>query len=83
MRQLATNKSLNDKHAEKIEELNVTIKAARERQYEQLDGVRQAQIMREQEVAQTLKEYGKSVVSAIDQTTFIARELRRNHGENQ
>ena len=81
MRQLASNKADVKAHAEELATLNETIKTDRGNQYEQLDGVRQAQIAREQEVAQTLKEYGKSVVIAIDQTTVIAQELRRHRGE--
>jgi len=81
MRQLATNKTDAEAHAVKLAELNETIKAERENQYTQLDTIRQAQITREQEIARTLKEYGKSVVIALDQTTYLAKELRRDHGE--
>jgi hypothetical protein len=49
----------------------------REAHFQRLDGVRQAQISREQEVARTLDEYGRSVVIAIDQTSFLANEIRR------
>jgi dihydroxyacetone kinase-like predicted kinase len=81
IRQLTNNKTQTEAHAAEIKELNGIIKTERERQYEQLDGVRQVQIIREQEIARTLKEYGKSVVVALDQTTLIAQELRRRRGE--
>lgn len=51
-------------------------KADRETHYKQLDAVRQAQINREAEVAQTLDEYGRSVVTAVEQTASLAKELR-------
>lgn len=83
LRQLGSNKALTDSHTAKIAEMHETIKEERENQYAQLDAVRQAQITREQEVAQTLKEYGKSVVIALDQTTFIAKELGRDRGKSE
>jgi hypothetical protein len=46
---------------------------------DKLDGVRESQISREQEISRTLEEYGRSTVVAVDQTTFLAKELRRIH----
>jgi dihydroxyacetone kinase-like predicted kinase len=83
MRQLALNKIESTAHDAEIKALNETIKTERENQYKTLDGVREAQIAREREVAQTLKEYGQSVVIAVDQTAIIAQELRRSRGEEQ
>jgi len=83
IRQLAANKAEAAAHDTEIKALNETIKKEREDQYKTLDGVRETQIAREKEVAQTLKEYGKSVVIAIDQTAIIAQELRRRRGEEQ
>jgi hypothetical protein len=51
-------------------------RADRELHYKQLDAVRQAQINRESEIAQTLDEYGRSVVTAVEQTSSLAKELR-------
>ena len=81
IRQLATNKKDAKDHATELATLNKAINAERDNQYKTLDEVREAQIAREQEIAKTLKEYGKSVVIAIDQTAVIAQELRRNRGE--
>lgn len=81
--ELKNNKELTKQHAHEIEELYTKLNGERENQYVLLDGVRQAQIAREQDVAQTLKEYGKSVVIAIDQTTLIAQELRRAKHDNK
>jgi hypothetical protein len=52
-------------------------KEQREKQADELDEVRQTQIAREREMAKTLQEYGTSVVQAIEQAEFLARELRR------
>lgn len=49
----------------------------------ELDQVRQHQIQREQEIAQTLESYGKSVVEAVDRCTFLAEELRRVNDEHR
>jgi hypothetical protein len=51
----------------------------REKHYEQLDGVRKSQIAREQEISGTLEQYGRSCIAAVEQTTFLAQELRRIH----
>lgn len=51
----------------------------REKHYEQLDGVRKSQIAREQEISGTLEQYGRSCITAVEQTTFLAQELRRIH----
>lgn len=83
LKQLSINKTESTAHDAEIKALNETIKTERENQYKTLDGVREGQIAREQEVAQTLKEYGKSVVTAVDQTAVIAGELRRRRGEEQ
>lgn len=77
LRELNTNKTNSKKQAETVAALNDELRKEREHQYKVLDEVRQAQIAREQEVARTLKEYGKSVVTALDQTTAIAQDLRR------
>lgn len=58
-------------------------KKLREKYYEQLDGVRKSQISREQEISAALEEYGRSVIAAVDQTTFLAKELRRIHGKGR
>jgi hypothetical protein len=61
---------------------NEELRDVRERHYQQLDTVRQAQIQREQEVARTLEEYGRSIVEAVERVTFLAEELRRfNRGK--
>lgn len=44
---------------------------------DKLDSVRVAQIGREQEVSNTLKEYGEGLVEAVDRAAFIAEEIRR------
>jgi len=54
-------------------------KAQREKHYEQLDGIRKSQIAREQEISTTLEQYGRSCINAVEQTTFLAQELRRIH----
>lgn len=49
----------------------------RDRYYSELDKVRRSQIDREREVAKTLEEYGRGIVQALDQSEFLAKELRR------
>jgi len=74
---LAERKRANtqqDCHTKQLESLRAA-------HYERLDGVRQAQISREQEVARTLDEYGRSVVEALATTEMLARELRRSNYE--
>jgi hypothetical protein len=63
-------------------DLNKYLDVLREENYRKIDEVRQQQISREQEVAKTLDEYGRSVVLAVDQTAYLAKELRRmTHGQ--
>lgn len=62
----------NKEHADELDKI-------RKAHADKLDGVREAQIMREQEIARTLEEYGRSIVVAVDQATFLAKELRRIH----
>lgn len=70
---LAERKSANEHSKRHNEEL----RQLREENYVRLDQVRQAQIAREQEIARTLDEYGRSVVEAVDRAAFLAEELRR------
>lgn len=79
VRELSLSRNTTKEHAEDIAALNTTLQTERDRQYAQLDEVRLAQIAREQEVARTLKEYGKSVLTALDQITSIANN-KANRG---
>jgi hypothetical protein len=72
---------LNERN--KNQELQNKISTTYEHHYRKLDEVRQAQIEREQEVAQTLEAYGKGVVEAVRHTTAVADELRRLHHEQR
>lgn len=63
----------------RTKELNELLDTLRENHFRRLDEVRQQQIAREQEVARTLDEYGRSVVAAVDQTAYIVKEFRRFH----
>lgn len=45
--------------------------------YSTLDKIRESQIKREQEVAQTLEGYGKGVLEAVHHSTVVVEELRR------
>ena len=54
-------------------------RAQREKHFQQLDDIRKSQIAREQEISATLEQYGRSCVNAIEQTAYLARELRRIH----
>jgi uncharacterized membrane protein len=62
--------------ADKADEEN---RAQRERHFQQLDDIRKSQIAREQEISATLEQYGRSCVAAVEQTMFLAKELRRIH----
>lgn len=70
---LAERKSAN----EQMKTHNEELRQLREDNYQKLDVIRQTQISREQEIAKTLDEYGRSVVESVDRAAFLAEELRR------
>jgi len=51
--------------------------------YATLDKIRESQIRREQEIAQTLEGYGKGVIEAVHHSTVVVEELRRLYGARQ
>lgn len=64
----------------KASDLQVKMAEVHKHNYETLDRVRESQIRREQEVANTLEEYGKGVIEAVHHSTVVSEELRRLHG---
>ncbi len=61
---------------EQLQTHNSALDEVRKVHYEQLDGVRAEQIAREREVANTLEEYGRSVVEAIERTAMLVEDRR-------